>query len=87
MSQHLVVLTTFSSSLKTFQVPELDIRSFLSFRSRSQVRIMLVLTLSFACNSGGLVVHVRIEYDAFVRSFIYDANMTLKINPQVPHFF
>ncbi|KAL4323673.1 hypothetical protein GQ457_11G029790 [Hibiscus cannabinus] len=39
---------------------------------------MFVLTLSFACNSGGIVVHVRIEFDVFYRSFVYDANMVLK---------
>ncbi|KAL4280022.1 hypothetical protein GQ457_03G018870 [Hibiscus cannabinus] len=72
----LVVLTTLSSSLNTFQVPKFDIRSFLSFGSRSQVYIMLVLTISFAFNSGGIVMHVRIEFDAFYRSFVYDAHMT-----------
>ncbi|KAL4280735.1 hypothetical protein GQ457_03G017700 [Hibiscus cannabinus] len=55
-----------------------DIISFLSFRLRLQVLVMLVLTLSFACNSGGIVVHLRIEFDVFYRSFAYDANMILK---------
>ncbi|KAL4295830.1 hypothetical protein GQ457_12G015280 [Hibiscus cannabinus] len=59
-------------------VPKFDIRFSLGLWLRSQVPAMLVLTLSFACNSGGIVVHVRIELDVFFRSVVYDANMVLK---------
>ncbi|KAL4304487.1 hypothetical protein GQ457_10G009650 [Hibiscus cannabinus] len=58
-------------------VPELHIRFTLGFRLRSQVHAMLVLTLSLACNFGGIVVHIRIELDVFFRSLVYDANMEL----------
>ncbi|KAL4280769.1 hypothetical protein GQ457_03G019840 [Hibiscus cannabinus] len=38
---------------------------------------MLVLTLSFACNGGGIVMHVRVEFDAFHRSFVYNVHLHL----------
>ncbi|KAL4363677.1 hypothetical protein GQ457_04G021480 [Hibiscus cannabinus] len=39
---------------------------------------MLALTLSFACNGGGIVMHVRFDLNAFHRSFVYDAHMIVK---------
>ncbi|KAK9037137.1 hypothetical protein V6N11_022059 [Hibiscus sabdariffa] len=65
-------------ALEEGEVPELDVSYFFGLRLRSQASTMLVLTLSLAGNSGGIVVHVRIEFDVFTRSFVYDANMILK---------
>ncbi|KAL4383311.1 hypothetical protein GQ457_15G017580 [Hibiscus cannabinus] len=46
-------------------VPEVDISFSLGLRLRSQVHAMLVMTLSFTCYDGFIVMHVRLDLNAF----------------------
>ncbi|KAL4346855.1 hypothetical protein GQ457_17G007780 [Hibiscus cannabinus] len=65
----LIVLTTLSSSLKTFQVLELVSRSCSSFWFDNKTLIMLVMTCTMVSSDGGLKLHVEIEFHAFGKMF------------------
>ncbi|KAK8538780.1 hypothetical protein V6N12_034488 [Hibiscus sabdariffa] len=67
-----------------FQVPKLDINYSLGLRLRSQVLAMLVLTLSFACNSGGIVYSSSQGFSSDGDSVGMEGNLPRQDEPQEP---